>query len=149
MFHKHIAQKIANKTEENYEKVQTLIRCKLSFLVLRSVLLCIKGSLSISKDSVVLDDVSLTCSAAGLFWFVYIHWHVTFWDLTACFLFWAIVSHLFWFFFDAFFLFVSCIIFLISHILLGLWYVSCLFLIFCCFGVCMLVKSWFVLIVNK
>ena len=71
MFHKHIAQKIANKTEENYEKVQTLIRCKLSFLVLRSVLLCIRGSLSISKDSVVLDDVSLTCSAAGLFWFVH------------------------------------------------------------------------------
>ena len=44
MFHKHIAQKIANKTEEKYEKVQTLIRCKLSFLILRSVLLCIRGS---------------------------------------------------------------------------------------------------------
>ena len=67
MFHKHIAQKIANKTEEKYEKVQTLIRCKLSFLILRSVLLCIRGSCSISKDSVVLNDVSLVCSAAGLF----------------------------------------------------------------------------------
>ena len=67
MFHKHIAQKIANKTEEKYEKVQTLIRCKLSFLILKSVLLCISRSCSISKDSVVLDDVSLMCSAAGLF----------------------------------------------------------------------------------
>ena len=67
MFHKDIAQKIANKTEEKYEKFQTLIRCKLSFLILRSVLLCIKGSRSISKDSIVLDGVSLTCSAAGLF----------------------------------------------------------------------------------
>ena len=66
IFHKHIAQKIANKTEEKHEKVQTLIRCKLSFLILRSVLLCIRGSRSISKDSIVLDDVSLTCSAAGL-----------------------------------------------------------------------------------
>ena len=47
MFHKHIAQKIANKTEERHEKVQTLIRCKLSFLILRSVLLCIRGSRSI------------------------------------------------------------------------------------------------------
>ena len=28
MLHKHITQKIANKTEEKYEKVQTLIRCK-------------------------------------------------------------------------------------------------------------------------
>ena len=67
MFHKHITQKIANKTEEKYEQVQTLIRCKLSFLILRSVLFCIRGSHSISKDSVVLDYVSLTCSAAGLF----------------------------------------------------------------------------------
>ena len=67
VFHKHIAQSIANKTEEKFEKVQTLIRCKLTFLILRSVLFCIRGSRSISKDLVVLDDVSLTCSAAGLF----------------------------------------------------------------------------------
>ena len=67
MLHKHIAQKIANKTEGKHEKVQRLIRCKLSFLILRSVLLCIRGSRSINKDSVVLDDDSLTCSAAGLF----------------------------------------------------------------------------------
>ena len=67
MFHKHIAQKIANKTEEKYEKVQTMIRCKLSFLILRSVLFHVRGSRSISKDSVVLDAVSLACSAAGMF----------------------------------------------------------------------------------
>ena len=64
MFDKHIPQKIAIKTDEKYQKVQTLIRCKLSFLILRSVLLCISGSRSISKDSVILDDVSLTCSQA-------------------------------------------------------------------------------------
>ena len=64
MFDKHISQKIAIKTDEKYQKVQTLIRCKLSFLISRSVLLCIRGSRSISKDSVVLDDVSLTCSQA-------------------------------------------------------------------------------------
>ena len=52
ILHKHIAQKIANKTEERYEKVQTLIRCKLSFLILRPLLLRIRGSRSISKDSV-------------------------------------------------------------------------------------------------
>ena len=39
MLDKHIVQKIANKTEEKYEKIQTLIRCKLSFLILRLVLL--------------------------------------------------------------------------------------------------------------
>ena len=54
------------ETEKKYEKVQTLIRSKLFFLILRSVLLCIRGSHSISKDSVVktrLDDVLLTSSA--------------------------------------------------------------------------------------
>ena len=52
MFHKHIAQKIANKTSNKikHEKIQTLIRCKLSFLILRSVLLYIRGSRSNSKD---------------------------------------------------------------------------------------------------
>ena len=64
MFDKHIPQKIAIKTDEKYQKVQTLIRCKLSLLILRSVLLRISGSRSISKDSVILDDVSLTCSQA-------------------------------------------------------------------------------------
>ena len=49
IFHKHIAQKLANKTEEKNEKVQTLIRCNLSFLILKSVLLSIRGSFSISK----------------------------------------------------------------------------------------------------
>ena len=66
MFNKHIAQKIANKTEQKYEKVQTLIRRKFSFLILRSVLLCTRGILSISKDSIDLDNVFLTCSAVGL-----------------------------------------------------------------------------------
>ena len=51
MFHKHIAQKLANKTEERYKKVQTLIRCKLSFLILKSVLVSIRGSCSISKET--------------------------------------------------------------------------------------------------
>ena len=139
MFHKHIAQKIANKTEEKYEKVQTLIRCKLSFLILRSVLLCIRGSRSISKDSIVLDDVSLTCSAAGL-------------SCTQELV--SLVYHI---------LKVKCLFFVVSTLISPLYtglvgfssmcvcffqpsssqFVICQlpFLIFCCFGACMLVKS--------
>ena len=33
MFHKNIAQKIFAITEENYDRVLSLIRCKLSFLI--------------------------------------------------------------------------------------------------------------------
>ena len=39
-FHKHIAWKIFAKTKKKYERVLSLIRCKLAFLILRSVLIC-------------------------------------------------------------------------------------------------------------
>ena len=61
MFHKNIAQKISATTEENYDRVISLIRCKLSFLI------CVTGSRSVSNDHVNLDDVSITGQAAGLF----------------------------------------------------------------------------------
>ena len=48
-FHKHIAQKYCEKKEEKYEKVLSLIRCKLSFLILGSVLICVRGSRSVSN----------------------------------------------------------------------------------------------------
>ena len=66
MFHKCIVQKIANKTEEKYEEVQTLTRCKLSFLILRLVLLSTRGNCSVSKNTVDLNGISLTCSAECL-----------------------------------------------------------------------------------
>ena len=43
-FHKHIAQRIADKTGERYNHIMTTIRCKLSFLILRSCLMCVRGS---------------------------------------------------------------------------------------------------------
>ena len=65
MFHKHMAEKIAKKFNESYEKVVTVIRCKLSFIILRSALLCIRGSRSnhVLKN---VDDFSLALDSAGL-----------------------------------------------------------------------------------
>ena len=65
MFHKHMAEKTAKKFNESYEKVITVIRCKLSFIILRSALLCIRGSRSNSvlKD---IDEFSLAFDGAGL-----------------------------------------------------------------------------------
>ena len=65
MFHKHMAEKIAKKFNESYEKVVTVIRCKLSFIILRSALLCIRGSRSnhVLKN---VDDFSLAFDSAGL-----------------------------------------------------------------------------------
>ena len=51
MFHKNIAEHIATKSGDRYESVLTWMRCKLSFLVLRGALLCIRGSPSHKKTS--------------------------------------------------------------------------------------------------
>ena len=69
IYHKYVAHKIEAKADEKYENVLSLIRCKLSFLILRSVLMCIKGSRPTNIYSVVVDDdddFSLICVAAGL-----------------------------------------------------------------------------------
>ena len=64
MFHKHITEKTAQKFNESYEKVITVIRCKLSFTILRSALLCIKGRRSnhVLKD---VDEISLALTVRG------------------------------------------------------------------------------------
>ena len=64
MFHKHITEKTAQKFNESYEKVIIVIRCKLSFTILRSALLCIKGSRSnhVLKD---VDEISLALTVRG------------------------------------------------------------------------------------
>ena len=58
IFHKRLADKIEEKTGERYEKVITYIRCKVSFLVLRAALMCLRGSRSsTSQDHVVAEDI--------------------------------------------------------------------------------------------
>ena len=65
-YHRHLAAKIASKTEDKYEKVLTLLRCKLSFLILRSALACLRGSRPHNRDSVNVDDFSLACDEADI-----------------------------------------------------------------------------------
>ena len=50
IYHKALAEKIAEKTGERYEEVTRLIRIKLSFLVLKGALLCLRGSRSIYNN---------------------------------------------------------------------------------------------------
>ena len=46
MFHKHVAEQLEIKTGERYEKIISTIWCKLSFVILKSVLMCVGGSRS-------------------------------------------------------------------------------------------------------
>jgi hypothetical protein len=43
-FHKHLASKIATKTEQKYSSVMNTIRTKLSFMILRACLMAVRGS---------------------------------------------------------------------------------------------------------
>ena len=60
-----MAEKIAKKFDESYEKVVTVIRYKLSSIILGSALLYIRGSRSnhVLKD---INEFSLAFDSAGL-----------------------------------------------------------------------------------
>ena len=61
MFHKQLAQKIAEKHDENYEKVLTYIKTKLSFVIIKSALLCLRGSRMVNNNHLtnVVEDIGM------------------------------------------------------------------------------------------
>ena len=64
-----LAERVAQKTGQRYDHVMTWMRCKLSFLIMRSALLCLRGSRSVKMNSNVTEDFDLACDDARL-WFV-------------------------------------------------------------------------------
>ena len=53
--------KIASKSEDGSSKVVNYITCKVAFIVLRSTLLCLRGSRTIRKEKLVAvaEDIDL------------------------------------------------------------------------------------------
>ena len=49
-FHKTLAEKMSVKSGEKYEDIMRYIRVKISFLVLKATLLCLRGSRSLKKN---------------------------------------------------------------------------------------------------
>ena len=64
--HKILAEKIAQKTGQRYDQVMSWIRCKLSFLIIRSALLCLRGSRSVKMNTDTIDDFDLACDDTRL-----------------------------------------------------------------------------------
>ena len=60
-YHKHLADKIATKSEDEYSIVVNYIRCKVAFIVLHSALLCLRGSRTIRRENIVTvaEDITL------------------------------------------------------------------------------------------
>ena len=67
-YHKQLATKIADKTGDDYAKVLTFMRCKISFIILRAALLCLRGSRTQCSKSVTTasNDFTLDCYDAKL-----------------------------------------------------------------------------------
>ena len=68
LFHKLLAEKISAKRNENYSDVMRYLRVKLSFLALKSTLLCLRGSrtISVTTDTDVSSDFGLVLGDLGI-----------------------------------------------------------------------------------
>ena len=68
VFMRHLAVKIATKTNVQYSRVVSWIRCKLRFLILRGAFTCLRGSrsLRVAGESSVADDIALGAEEARL-----------------------------------------------------------------------------------
>ena len=65
-YHKHLADKIAQKYFQRYEDVRAYIRCKLSFMILKSALLCQRGSSKANTECDVEDEILNNAASATL-----------------------------------------------------------------------------------
>ena len=65
VFLKHLCTKIADKRQDTYSNVSNWVRTKLSFLCLRAILICLRGTRTKQKDYVS-ADFSMDCNEANL-----------------------------------------------------------------------------------
>ena len=66
VYHKALAERLSEKKGERYEDVIRYIRVKISFLALKSALLCIRGSCSMFKNVETGEDFGLNLIELGL-----------------------------------------------------------------------------------
>ena len=65
-YHKTLAAKLSEKKGEKYEDVMRYLRLKLSFLALKSTLLCVRGSRSTFKKIEVSEDFAFSLDELGV-----------------------------------------------------------------------------------
>ena len=66
IYHKELAQKLSEKKNERYEEIMRYLRVKLSFLALKSTLLCLHGSRTTSQSKDVVSDFGLALNELGV-----------------------------------------------------------------------------------
>jgi len=64
---KHLARKLSEKTKKPYPKVMGLLRCRLAFSMMRSALVCLRGSRTLKlRNYDLVDEDILDILAAGV-----------------------------------------------------------------------------------
>ena len=66
IYHKNLAEKISQKKNERYSDIMRYLRVKLSYLALKSSLLCLRGSRTVSKVNGVDSDFGMALHDLGL-----------------------------------------------------------------------------------
>ena len=66
IYHKELAQKLSEKKNERYEEIMWYLRVKLSFLALKSTLLCLRGSRTTTQSKDVVSDFGLALNELGV-----------------------------------------------------------------------------------
>ena len=66
VFYKRMAELISMKTKKSYSEVMRIIRCRLSFSLIRSAILCIRGSRSAKHRPFRIEDIDIISSEARL-----------------------------------------------------------------------------------
>jgi hypothetical protein len=66
IFIKNLCIKIAEKSKENYGDIMNWIRCKLSFICLRSCLMCLRGTRTTNRDNYISDDFALDTNEVNI-----------------------------------------------------------------------------------
>ena len=66
IYHKTLAEKLAVKKNERYEEVMRYLRLKFSFLAVKSALLCLRGSRTVSRVHEVASDFGLALNDLGM-----------------------------------------------------------------------------------
>ena len=66
-FYKHLASMFSAKTQQSYNQTIRWLRCSLSFSLLQSMIMCLRGArYSCGKPQLAASDISLAFSEARL-----------------------------------------------------------------------------------
>ena len=65
-YNKHLCQKIADKHNERYSDIINWVRCKVSFICLKSCIMCLRGTRVLNKDVYIPDDFGIDIINANL-----------------------------------------------------------------------------------